>query len=221
LSNPFTVMLSEDLASKYFGNEDPMEKMIRINNQFNLKVTGVYKSFPSNAQIHPEMMVSFNTLRDSVVYGERNLQTNFGNNSFFTYILLPENYPAQNIEAQFPAFLDAKVHFPGAPATFKTSTTTKLGLQKLTDVHLRSHLDYEAEENGDITRVYIFSGIALIILLIACINYMNLSTARSTLRAREIGIRKVTGATRAELIAQFSQRICIDILAGHVAGARL
>ncbi|MBV9987296.1 MAG: ABC transporter permease [Chitinophagaceae bacterium] len=214
LVNPFTVMLSEALAAKYFGTEDPMDKTIRINNQFDLKVTGVFKSFPSNAHLHPEMMVSFNTLRDSTVYGEKRLQTNFGNNSFFTYILLPEDYPAKNIEAQFPAFLDAKVHFPGAPASFRTSTTTKLGLQKLTDIHLRSHLDYEGEENGDITRVYIFSGIALIILLIACINYMNLSTARSTLRAREIGIRKVTGATKAELVTQFlSESVLISWLA--------
>jgi len=203
LFDPFTVMLSETVAKKYFGNDDPMNKMIRMNNQFNLKVTGVFKSFPSNAHMHPELMVSFNTLKDTTVYGARNLETNFGNNSFFTFLLLPENYPAKNIEAQFPAFLNRDVHFPGAPATYKPSTGTKLGLQKLTDIHLRSHMDYEAEENGDISRVYVFSVIALIILLIACINYMNLSTARSTLRAKEIGIRKVAGAGKGELIAQF------------------
>ena len=83
------------------------------------------------------------------------------------------------------------------------SKYTKLGLQKLTDIHLYSHTDYEAEPNGDISRVYIFSIIALFILLIACINYMNLSTARSALRAREIGIRKVIGARKKELIFQF------------------
>jgi putative ABC transport system permease protein len=203
LLDPYTVMLSEKIARKYFGNEEPMNKMIRINNQFDLKVTGVFRSFPSTAHIHPEIMVSFNTLKDSAVYGARNLETNFGNNSFFTYLLLPKNYPAKNIEAQFPAFLDRDVHFQGAPAGFKPSTRTQLALQKLTDIHLRSHLDFEAEENGDIARVYIFSIIALVILLIACINYMNLSTARSTLRAKEIGIRKVAGAGKGELIAQF------------------
>ncbi len=203
LYDPFTVMLSEDIAKKYFGNADPMDKTIKINNQFNLKVTGIFKSFPSNAHIHPEIMVSFNTLNDTAVYGAKNLITNFGNNSFFTYLLLPENYPSKKIEAQFPTFLDKKVHYPNAPASYKTSSGTKLGLQKLTEIHLNSHLDYEAEENGDIKRVYIFSIIALIILLIACINYMNLSTARSTLRAKEIGIRKVAGAGKSELIAQF------------------
>jgi putative ABC transport system permease protein len=203
LSDPYTVMLSEPLARKYFGDADPMNQMIRINNIINLKISGVFQPLPENAHIHPEMMVSFNTLKDSAIYGERQLETNFGNNAFYTYLLFPDNYPVEKIEAQLPAFLDARVHFPGAPATFKPSTITKLFLQKLTDIHLRSHLDDEAEENGDIKRVYIFSAIALIILLIACINYMNLSTARSTLRAKEIGIRKVAGATKTELITQF------------------
>lgn len=214
LQDPFTVMLSENMAKKYFGAEDPMNKMIRINNRFNLKVSGIYKSFPSNAHVHPEMMVSFNTLKDSAVYGEQQLRTNFGNNSFFTYLLLPENYPVKNIEAQFPAFVDKSVFFPGTPPNFKFSTVTQLQLQKLTDIHLRSHLDFEAEENGDISRVYVFSIIALIILLIACINYMNLSTARSTLRAKEIGIRKVSGAGKGELVAQF---LCESVLITWVA----
>ncbi len=213
LLDPYTGMVTEEIAKKYFGDQDPMNKMIRINNQFNLKITGVYKAFPSTAHIHPEIMVSFNTLKDTAIYGQKSLETNFGNNSFFTYLLLPENYPYQNIIAKFPAFLDDRVHFPGAPANFKPSLRTTLGLQKLTDIHLRSHLDTEAEENGDIMRVYIFGVIALIILLIACINYMNLSTARSTLRAKEIGIRKVAGATRQELIAQFlSESVLISCM---------
>lgn len=203
LQDPFTVMVSEKIASKYFGNEEAMNKIIKINNQFNLKVTGVFRSFPSNSHIHPEIMVSFNTLKDSAVYGENQLRTNYGNNSFFTYFLVPENYPVKNIEAQFPAFIDKHMFFPGAPPTMKFSRLTSLDVQKLTDIHLYSHTDYEAEENGDITRVYIFAVIALIILLIACINYMNLATARSALRAKEIGIRKVAGAGKGELIAQF------------------
>jgi putative ABC transport system permease protein len=115
-------------------------------------------------------------------------------------MLLPANYDAAKLEAQFPAFLDRHMN-PGAPV--KTSKWTQLSLQKLTDIHLHSHLDSELDENGDIKRVYIFSAIALFILLIACINYMNLSTARSVLRAKEIGIRKVVGAERRELIFQF------------------
>ena len=91
-------------------------------------------------------------------------------------------------------------------------------MQKLTDIHLYSHTDYEAEPNGDIKRVYIFSAIAFFILLIACINYMNLSTARSALRAREIGIRKVVGARKRELISQFlSESVLISWVAILIA----
>lgn len=201
LKDPFSVMLTEETAKKYFGDEDPINKVLRANNQFDVKVTGIYKDFPSNAHLHPNMLVSFNTLKDSAVYGEKNLQTNWGNNSFFTYILLPKNYNIKNMEARFPAFLDK--HMAGQFRTVQPSKGTKLDLQKLTDIHLHSHTDYEAEPNGDIKRVYIFSCIAFFILLIACINYMNLSTARAALRAREIGIRKVIGARKKELIIQF------------------
>ncbi len=201
LNDPYSIMLTEETAKKYFGNEDPINKVLRANNQFDVKVTGVYKDFPSNAHIHPNILVSFNTLKDTAVYGEENLRTNWGNNSFFTYIMLPKNYNIQNMKARFPAFLDK--HMAGQYGGMKPSTQTKLDLQKLTDIHLYSHTDYEAEPNGDINRVYIFSAIALFILLIACINYMNLSTARSALRAKEIGIRKVVGASKKELIIQF------------------
>lgn len=219
LSDPYCVMLSEEKAKKYFGSEDPINKTLRVFDQFDLKVTGVYKRFPSNAHIHPGMLISFPTLKDSAVYGEENLRTNWGNNSFFTYALLPAGYNAKNLENRLPAFLDK--HFPrGANATVAPSKTTALYLQKLTDIHLRSRLDYEAEENGDIKRVYIFSAIALFILLIACINYMNLSTARSVLRAREIGIRKVAGAERKEIVIQFlSESVFMSLLAMVLATA--
>ncbi len=212
LNDPFSVMVTEEVATKYFGNEDPMNKTIRMNNQYDLRVTGVYKAFPSNAHMHPGMMISFNTLKDTTVYGAEQLRTNFGNNSFFTYLLLPKGYKAEKLEAQFPAFLDRAM--PQRMSKYKASVGTSLYLQKLTDIHLRSHTDYEAEENGDIKRVYIFSAIALFILLIACINYMNLSTARSALRAREIGIRKTVGALRKEIIFQFlSESVLITWIA--------
>lgn len=202
LKDPFSVMLTEATAKKYFGNEDPMNKVLRCNNQFDLKVTGIYKAFPSNAHIHPGMLFSFNTLRDSAVYGETNLRTSWSNNSFFTYLLLPEHYDTRTMLAQFPAFIDR--HMDASNYNGSTpSTRTRLGLQKLTDIHLYSHTDYEAEPNSDISRIYIFGAIAFFILLIACINYMNLSTARSALRAKEIGIRKVVGAGKRELVLQF------------------
>ncbi|HVW59911.1 MAG TPA: ABC transporter permease, partial [Puia sp.] len=215
LTEPYSVILTPDVAERYFGNTDPVNKVIRLNNQFNFKVTGVFKPFPDAAHWHPRMMLSFATLRDTALYGEKALQTNWGNNSFFTYLLLPPHYPVKSIEARFPAFLDK---YMGNPGDSKPSSWTKLYLQKLTDIHLTSHLDEEMEENGDIKRVYIFSAIALFILLIACINYMNLSTARSALRAKEIGIRKTSGAQRSEIIFQFlSESVLITILATVLA----
>jgi putative ABC transport system permease protein len=214
LTDPFSVMLSEDLAKKYFGNEDPMNKVIKLYSQYNLKVTGVYKSFPSNAHLHPGMLISFNTLKDSSVYGAEQLRTNWGNNAFFTYLLVTDNFNPKKLEAQFPAFINRHMTGEGK----NPSSWTSLHLQKLTDIHLRSHLDAEVEENGDIKRIYIFSAIAFFILLIACINYMNLSTARSALRAREIGIRKVVGAQRKEIIAQFlSESVLISGVAMMLA----
>lgn len=216
LTGPYSVMLSEEMARKYFGNEDPMNKMIKMNARFNLKVTGVYKSFPSNAHMHPGILISFNTLKDTAIYGEERLRNNWGNNSFFTYLLVTDHFNPKKLEAQFPAFINRHMTGEGP----NPSSWTSLYLQKMTDIHLRSHLDYEVEENGDIKRIYIFSAIAFFILLIACINYMNLSTARSTLRAREIGIRKVVGAQRKEIIAQFlSESVLISFVAMILAVA--
>ena len=199
LTEPYSILLTEEAAKKYFGTEDPLNKMIKVNQKFPAKVTGVYKRLPSTAHWHPDMMMSFSTLRDSAIYGEEQLRTNWGNNMFYDYVLLPENYNPKRLEAQFPGFVDR--HIPDG--SNKASTWTSLSLRKLTDIHLYSHKDSEVEENGDIGRVYIFGLIGAFILLIACINYMNLATARSALRAKEIGIRKVSGAVKQELIAQF------------------
>ncbi|HEU0064534.1 MAG TPA: FtsX-like permease family protein [Flavisolibacter sp.] len=203
LNIPFSIMITDNIARKYFGNEDPMDKIVKLDNNFTCKIAGIFKPFPSNTHFHPDILLAFNTLKDSSVYGQKNLETNWGNNSFLTYIVLPKGYDPKRMEARFPAFLDLYMHFSGEPVGFKASKTTHLFLDPLTNIHLHSHLDYEAEENGDIKRVYIFSIIALFILLIACINYMNLSTARSILRAKEVGIRKAIGAERKEIILQF------------------
>ncbi|GAB3907429.1 ABC transporter permease [Mucilaginibacter boryungensis] len=204
LTEPYNVMMTEAMARKYFGDQDPINQVVLLDNlKHGFKVTGIFKPLPNNSHMHAELLMSFNTLKDSTVYGEKQLRTNYGNNSFYTYLLLPKGYNAERINGQLSPFLDKYVQFKGMPAGLKTSKVTKLTLQKLTDIHLRSHLDDEIENNGNITRVYIFSIIALFILLIACINYMNLSTARSALRAKEIGIRKVIGAQRQEIIRQF------------------
>ncbi|HEV2353220.1 MAG TPA: ABC transporter permease, partial [Puia sp.] len=220
LTYPNSIVLTPEIARKYFGNTDPMNKVVRMDNQINFKVTGIYEPFPSAAHIHPKLLLSFSTLNDSTVYGENGLRTNWGNNSFFTYILLPKNYPVESLVSQFPAFLDRHIPANNAPAGFKPHQGTRIYLQPLTSIHLHSHLDAEAEENGDAARVETFAAIALFILLIACINYMNLSTARSSLRAKEIGIRKVSGAMRREIVLQFlSESVLISYIALILAAA--
>lgn len=200
LSDPYSVMMTEQTAKKYFGNADPMNKIVRLNNQFDFKVTGIYKALPSNSHWHPDVMISFNTLKDSAIYGANNLMTNWGNNAFYTYLLVPDHFNVKKFESQLPAFQNR--HIP-SDGKYKATDYSILSLRKLTDIHLYAHTDEEIEINGDIKRVYIFSAIALFILLIACINYMNLSSARSVLRAKEIGVRKTAGAAKGELIAQF------------------
>ncbi len=215
VEEPYTMLLSETSAKKIFGNEDPVNQVLRVNDLAEMKVTGVYRDFPYNSHFHPDFLASFATMRDTNIYGQQQLETNWGNNSFSTFLLLPEKYDATQLEAQFPAFLDKVM---GSMATAngmpKPSTFTSLHLMPLTDIHLKSHLDSELEENGDIKRVYIFAAIALFVLLIACVNYMNLSTARSATRAKEIGIRKVVGAYRWEIVGQFlSEAVVLSLSA--------
>ncbi len=210
LTDPFTVMLSKPMAEKYFRGENPVGKTLRMNDRYSLTVSGVFEPLPAQSHFHPQFLVSFKTLEDDRIYGKEGLRTNFGNNSFATYMLLPANYDAGRISARLPGFIDKHVTNDGD----KPSKWTRLYLQKLTDIHLKSHLDSEIEANGDINYIYIFSAIGLLVLLIACINYMNLATARSAGRAKEVGLRKVIGARRGQLIGQFlSESALLTVIA--------
>ncbi|QJW89881.1 FtsX-like permease family protein [Spirosoma taeanense] len=211
LANPFSIMFSRPMAEKYFGNENPVGKTVRLENQYDLTVTGVFEPLPAQAHFHPSFLLSFSTLNDPRVYGAEGLRVNWSNNSFNTYVLLQPGADPHRMEAAFPAFQNKVVpkedgHNP--------SEWSVLNLQKLTDIHLYSHTDSEVEPTGDMKYVYLFSVIGLFILLIACINYMNLATARSAGRAKEVGMRKVVGALRAQLIGQFlSESVLVVTLA--------
>lgn len=206
LREPFSVMLSEEMAKKYFpGGNYQNQEILLFSSKVPFKVSGVYKSLPANSHFHPRFLFSFNSLNDERMYGKERLQTNWGNNAFFTYLLLEPGIKPESISSRFDAFLDkyltplADSHTP----KFKPHETTQLHLQALADIHLDSHTDSELEENGSRSRMWMFALIALFILSIAGINYMNLSTAKAATRAREIGVRKVSGANRGLIIRQF------------------
>ncbi len=219
LTRPFTIMLSEKSARKFFGNENAIGKRLRASNQFDLEVTGVFADFPAQSHWHPEYLVSFSTLDNDNIYGRQGLETNWGNNAFGTYLLLQEGANPGKLEFGFPDFLErhfanfAKTNWGVAP-DFVASKTTTLFLQKLTDIHLHSHLDDELEINGNINNVRMMSVIGIFIILIACFNFINLSTARATKRSKEVGLRKVVGAFKSQLISQYlSESVLISFFA--------
>lgn len=214
---PFTVMLSEESALRYFNDLNVVGKRLRFNNALDLEVTGVFENFPLQTHWHPDFLVSFVTLEDNNIYGRQGLETNWGNNSFGTYLVLAEGVQPERLEQRFPEFIDkhygtfARANF-GVSPDFVASRTTELTLEKVTDIHLRSHLDDEIEVNGNINNVYMMSVIGVFIILIACFNFINLSTARATKRAKEVGLRKVVGAFKNQLVIQYlSESILIAL----------
>ncbi len=195
LNEPFSIVISKTLAEKYFGRKTPaIGKTLRTVYDV-YKVTGVIEDVPKNSHLRFDMLISMSTFLRNNQGG----QDNWGSFYNFTYLLLK---PGTNIPALNKKMEDVYKKFV-EPIFKQFNVSMRYDLQNITAIHLHSNLQYEPEELGSMSYIWIFSAVAFFMLLIACINYMNLTTARSARRAKEIGIRKVTGSSKRQLIAQF------------------
>jgi putative ABC transport system permease protein len=189
LSEPMSVVLTESFASKIFGDEDPLGKMILVYDQFNMVVSGVVENPPLNSHL------DFEFISTMAFAGELGYTIDkWNNSSFVTYVLLDDNATLSIVNDKVKNILDNK-------PTLEEGAF--LSLQPLDDIHLSSGIDFESSRTGNKQYVNIFFTSAIFILLIACINFMNMSTAQAMRRAREVGLRKAIGAEKGQLIVQF------------------
>lgn len=186
-SDPYAIVLSEKMSKKFFGNQDPLSKIIQFDQKADFTVTGVIRDIPSNSHLQTDVFIPFETWGKLYEIPLQHWQYM----SFYTYILLDPDVDTLRIEAKFPEF--AKKY--GIPEA-------NLFLQPLLSIHLHSHFLGEISPNTYVSTLLLFGSIAVLILIIACINYMNLTTARSSVRLKEVGIRKVVGAHKSQIARQ-------------------
>ncbi len=206
LAAPYSLVITEDLARKIFGDENPIGKMLRWNNRDDLTVTGVMKMPPSNSHINFNALISMSTH-----YRDNKHRMNWsGGMQYYHYLELLPGADVEGLEGKFPDFMYEKINRQYEKAGVSISAS----LQRFTDIHLSSDLVGEMSASGSRSAIYLYAAIALFILFIACINFMNLTTALATKRAKEVGMRKVFGAGRSSLIRQFLGESVIMSLMG-------
>jgi putative ABC transport system permease protein len=203
LAEPNSIVLTRSMALKYFGSEEPLGKSLNADQRRDYLITGIVEDVPHNSHFQYDFLASLSTYEDS-------RSPIWISNNYYTYLLLREDASPKAFEAKLAELVEKYV---GPQIQVAAGITLeqfyesggKWGyfIQPLTDIHLHSHLEFEIEPNGDIAYVYIFSIIAIGILLVAGINFVNLATARSVNRAREVAIRKTVGSRRPQLIRQF------------------
>lgn len=224
LSDANSVAISRHIAEKYYPGEDALGKSLILDNVYHCKITAVYENIPDASHFHFDIMAAL--VGDTPPVRESK-SDNFLSNNFNTYVLLRKDADPKNLDAKIPAFIN-KYMGPQAAAAFGgefdvekfRASGNKLDyyLSPLTNIHLHSDRTGELEPNGDITYIYLFSAIALFIMMIASINFMNLSTARSANRGKEVGIRKVMGSLRSHLVRQFlTESVLLSIFSFIIA----
>lgn len=203
LKNPYSLVLTKEAASKFFPDENPVGKTVRVSNLFTFTITGVLKNKISQTHLSFDVLASFSTLyvineddAKSINLASSLRINNSGFSAYMTYVLLKQDVDYKSVENKMGKIVDL-LNGPGRRDKFKPI------LQPVTNIHLSSNYIFELSANSSYLTVYSFLTIALFILLIACVNYMNLSTAQYSKRAKEVGIRKVLGSDRNQLIYQF------------------
>jgi len=205
LDTPDSMVLTASMAEKYFGDEEAIGKIIRINNQESFRVTGVMEDVPVNSHFHFDVVLSFLSKNEQNFGTWLNLWTGF--TTLYTYAVLPGNLNIKEFTQRMEEFFIR--HSEKRPGV-----TRKIFFQPIKSIHLQSHIEDEIEQNNFVSNLIILSSIAFLILIIACINYMNLATSQSEKRAKEVGMRKVLGAERLQLVKQFmGESILLTLLA--------
>ena len=196
------IILSASESKKYFGTENPMNKTLFLNGSFPVTVTGVFKDIPENAHLKFDMLISFPD--------EKFQADNWNWSEFYTYVMLTPGTNPKTLEGQFPAFMNRYLGL----GTEGHNLKNQISLQPIKDIHLKSHYRKELEVNGNEKDIWFLSILSFFVLLIACINYINLSTAKVMERAGEVGLRKVIGASKFQLVWQFlTESLMISFLA--------
>jgi putative ABC transport system permease protein len=191
LEAPFSMIISEDIAQDYFNNENPIGKTVKIDNEYECQITGVFENLSPNTQLKTNFFMSYSSLEKMGV--DLTKWSDILND--YTFLLLHENADPKQLEKKIPLLLEQLIG--------KEGKSFKLKLQPLKRIYLHSDLSYELPPQGNLAYVYVFSCVAIVILLIACVNFINLATARTFHRMKEVGVRKVLGANRRQLIKQF------------------
>jgi putative ABC transport system permease protein len=211
-----SVVITKATAERYFGSEDALDKTLMIDGQA-WKVTGVIKDLPENTHLKFDFILSgLSKSREWVVDAGQIKSEAFWNPDVYTYLVFPDNYDPKNFYDKFPIIFDKYYKSFGDQVGGKYTPI----LQPLADIHFHSDLDAD-EATGNIAYVYAFTGIGVFIILLACINYMNLSTAKSVKRAAEIAMKKTLGSGKRALVLSFLRRICFSVVCFIVSSNRL